>query len=74
MFREHLFALHSISAVATLMRQWKEIKAQYPTALLLFHVGEFYEAYNEDSKDALDEMWQVLGPLTAFFPILSLTA
>ena len=35
-----------------LMQQWKEIKAQYPTALLLFRVGEFYEAYNEDAKDA----------------------
>ena len=49
---KHLLALHSISAVATFMRQWKEIKAQYPTALLLFSVGEFYEAYNEDAKDA----------------------
>ena len=35
-----------------LMRQWKEIKAQYPDALLLFRVGEFYEAYNDDAKDA----------------------
>ncbi len=34
------------------MRQWKDIKAQYPDALLLFRVGEFYEAYNEDAKDA----------------------
>ena len=35
-----------------LMRQWTEIKAQYPTAMLLFRVGEFYEAYNEDAKEA----------------------
>lgn len=35
-----------------LMRQWKEIKAQYPTAMLLFRVGEFYEAYNENAKEA----------------------
>ena len=35
-----------------LMRQWKEIKSQYPDALLLFRVGEFYEAYNDDAKDA----------------------
>ena len=34
-----------------LMRQWKEIKAQYPDALLLFRVGDFYEAYNDDAKD-----------------------
>ncbi len=35
-----------------IMRQWKEIKAQYPDALLLFRVGEFYEAYNDDAKQA----------------------
>lgn|GEM_PF-1255803 len=37
-----------------LMRQWKEIKAQYPDALLLFRVGEFYEAYNDDAKQATE--------------------
>lgn len=37
-----------------LMRQWKEIKAQYPDALLLFRVGDFYEAYNDDAKDATE--------------------
>ena len=35
-----------------LMRQWREIKAQYPDALLLFRVGDFYEAYNEDAEQA----------------------
>ncbi len=36
----------------TLLRQWQSIKAQYPDALLLFRVGDFYEAYKEDAKDA----------------------
>ena len=35
-----------------LMKQWHEIKAQYPDALLLFRVGDFYEAYNEDAEQA----------------------
>lgn len=35
-----------------LLRQWKEIKAQYPDALLLFRVGDFYEAYKEDAEQA----------------------
>ena len=35
-----------------LMQQWKEIKAQYPDALLLFRVGDFYEAYKEDAEQA----------------------
>ena len=35
-----------------LMKQWRDIKAQYPDALLLFRVGDFYEAYNEDAEDA----------------------
>ena len=35
-----------------LMKQWREIKAQYPDALLLFRVGDFYEAYNQDAQDA----------------------
>ena len=35
-----------------LMKQWRDIKAQYPDALLLFRVGDFYEAYNEDAEQA----------------------
>lgn len=35
-----------------LMSQWREIKEQYPDALLLFRVGDFYEVYNEDAEKA----------------------
>jgi hypothetical protein len=35
-----------------LLKQWKGIKEQYPDALLLFRVGEFYEAYKEDAREA----------------------
>ncbi len=33
-----------------LMRQYKSIKEQYPDAILLFRVGDFYETFGEDAK------------------------
>ena len=35
-----------------LLKQFKDIKQQYPDALLLFRVGDFYEAYQQDAQDA----------------------
>lgn len=35
-----------------LMQQYHEIKAQYPDALLLFQVGDFYELFYEDAQRA----------------------
>jgi DNA mismatch repair protein MutS len=35
-----------------LMKQYNAIKAKYPTALLLFRVGDFYETFGEDAKKA----------------------
>ena len=32
-----------------LMKQYNQIKAKYPDALLLFRVGDFYEAFREDA-------------------------
>ncbi|WP_281631204.1 DNA mismatch repair protein MutS [Flavobacterium luteolum] len=32
-----------------LMKQYKEIKAKYPDACLLFRVGDFYETFGEDA-------------------------
>ena len=32
-----------------LMRQHREIKSKYPDAILLFRVGDFYEAFDEDA-------------------------
>ena len=31
------------------MRQWAEIKQSYPDCLVLFRLGDFYEAFNEDA-------------------------
>ena len=35
-----------------MMKQFREIKAQYPDALLLFRCGDFYETYCEDAVSA----------------------
>ena len=37
------------STVTPLMRQYNNIKAKYPDALLLFRVGDFYETFGEDA-------------------------
>lgn len=36
-------------AETPLMKQYNAIKAKYPTALLLFRVGDFYETFGEDA-------------------------
>lgn len=33
----------------TIEEQFNDLKQQYPDALFLFRVGDFYEAYNEDA-------------------------
>lgn len=35
-----------------LMRQYREIKQGYPDAILFFRVGDFYEMFYEDAKEA----------------------
>lgn len=35
-----------------LMKQYNEIKSQYPDAILLFRVGDFYETFSEDAIKA----------------------
>ncbi|HJT19633.1 MAG TPA: DNA mismatch repair protein MutS [Nitrospira sp.] len=35
-----------------LMRQYREIKRGYPGAILFFRVGDFYEMFDEDAKEA----------------------
>ena len=34
-----------------LMRQYRELKQQYPEALLFFRVGDFYEMFYEDAVE-----------------------
>lgn len=39
-------------AETPLMKQYNEIKTQYPDALLLFRVGDFYETFGDDAVKA----------------------
>ena len=34
------------------MKQFNELKAKHPDAILLFRIGDFYEAYDEDAVKA----------------------
>ena len=40
------------SAETPLMKQYNQIKAKYPDAMLLFRVGDFYETFGEDAVKA----------------------
>ena len=35
-----------------MMKQFRDIKTQYPDAMLLFRCGDFYETYAEDAVKA----------------------
>ena len=39
-------------AETPLMKQYNQIKAKYPGAILLFRVGDFYETFGEDAIKA----------------------
>ena len=33
-----------------IQKQWNDLKAKHPDALLLFRIGDFYEMYNQDAR------------------------
>lgn len=41
-----------VVASAAMLKQYMDLKAKHPDALLLFRVGDFYETYNEDAAKA----------------------
>jgi DNA mismatch repair protein MutS len=41
-----------MSKLTPMMRQYHRIKKDYPDAILLYHLGDFYEMFHEDAKDA----------------------
>ena len=58
-----------------IMKQWKELKAKHPDALLLVRVGDFYEMYEQDAKRGAEVLGITLtkrntqaGPYMAGFP------
>jgi len=43
-----------------MLKQYRELKARYPDALLLFRLGDFYELFDEDARVAARELEIVL--------------
>ena len=39
-------------SLTPMMKQYAEIKAQYPDAFLFFRMGDFYELFFEDAQKA----------------------
>ncbi len=37
-------------------RQYLQIKSQYPDAILMYQVGDFYETFDEDARIAAHEL------------------
>ncbi|MDR7520833.1 MAG: DNA mismatch repair protein MutS [Armatimonadota bacterium] len=48
------------SALTPMMRQYQELKARYPGALLMFRLGDFYELFFDDARVAARELDIVL--------------
>ena len=45
-------AMAKMAEDTPLIRQFFEVKAQHPEALLLYRVGDFYETYSDDAVTA----------------------
>ena len=45
-------AKNTVPENTPLIRQFMEVKAQYPEAILLYRVGDFYETYSDDALTA----------------------
>jgi DNA mismatch repair protein MutS len=50
----------SVPMVSPARRQYLQIKSQYPDAILLYQVGDFYETFDEDATIAARELQIVL--------------
>ena len=55
-----------------LFKQYQELKAKHPDALLLFRCGDFYKTFSDDAKDASNilgiTLMKVGGIMSAGFP------
>ena len=43
-----------VKELSPVMKQYRDLKEQHPDAVLLFRIGDFYEAYEEDAETAAD--------------------
>ena len=49
-----------MAKVTPLRKQYLDIKSKHPDAIVLFQLGDFYEAFDEDAKTVADELDVVL--------------
>lgn len=49
-----------MAPLTPMMQQYLEVKQQYPDAILMFRLGDFYEMFFEDAKTASRELELVL--------------
>jgi len=47
---ERVFGPYITTSLSPMMLQWHQIKSSCPTALLLFRLGDFYEAFFDDAQ------------------------
>lgn len=50
LFKDLFFMSDLIQSSTPMMRQYLEIKAQYPNTLVLYRLGDFYELFYDDAK------------------------
>jgi len=49
-----------MAKITPLRKQYLDIKARHPDAIVLFQLGDFYEAFDDDAKTVADELDVVL--------------
>lgn len=49
-------SLKKDSDIPMYMKQYKDLKAKHPDALLLFRTGDFYTSFEEDAVNAADSL------------------
>lgn len=54
--QKNIAGVKILSSLTPMMRQFKEIKKNYPDAILFFRVGDFYEMFFEDAETASKEL------------------
>lgn len=52
--------MHRMEKLSPMLQQYQDIKAQYPDALILFRLGDFYELFYDDARIASYELDLVL--------------
>ena len=41
-----------MDALTPMLRQYRQVKADHPDAILMFRLGDFYEMFFDDARDA----------------------